>query len=90
MSKPFQIQLGDKVKDLVTGYEGIVIARTEYLNGCLRYGIQRTKLTKEGVPGAAEWIDEKQLVVVKAKAVKVEVQRTGGPAPTPRPAANPK
>lgn len=86
----FQHQLGDKVKDKVTGYEGIVIARSEYLNGCIRYGVQRDKLTKEGKPQESEWFDEKQLAIVKAKAVNVEVKRTGGPAATSRLSANPK
>jgi hypothetical protein len=86
----FQHQLGDKVKDLVTAFEGIIIARSEYLNGCIRYGVQCAKLTKEGKPQETEWFDEKQLTFVKAKAVDVEVKRTGGPAATPRLSANPK
>jgi hypothetical protein len=86
----FQHQLGDRVKDKVTGYEGIIIARSEHLNGCIRYGVQRQELSKEGKPQEAEWFDEKQLVVTKAKKVEVETKRTGGPAPTPRLSANPK
>lgn len=31
-----QVNLGDRVKDQVTGFEGIAIARTEWLFGCPR------------------------------------------------------
>lgn len=86
----FQHSLGDKVRDRVTSYDGIVTARTEYLNGCIRYGVQRDKLTKDGKPQESEWFDENQLVTVRAKAVKVKIKRTGGPAAKPRLPANPK
>ena len=30
------IQLGQKVKDKITGFTGIAVARVEYLNGCVQ------------------------------------------------------
>jgi hypothetical protein len=36
------------VKDTITGYSGIVVARHEYLNGCLRFSLQPDKLDKDG------------------------------------------
>lgn len=33
------IALGSKARDIVSGWEGIVTARYEYLNGCVRYEI---------------------------------------------------
>ena len=33
------IKLGDKVKDIVTGYEGIATSRTEFLNGCIQFEV---------------------------------------------------
>ena len=86
----FKHNLGDEVRDLVTGYSGIIIARSEYLNGCIRYGVQRTKLTKESKPQDSEWFDEKQIEVIKAKKVDVEIKRTGGPADAPKMSANPR
>ena len=32
--------LGDEVKDTITGFKGIVVARTEWLNGCARVTVQ--------------------------------------------------
>lgn len=76
------IKLGDKVKDKVTGFTGIAIARTEWLNGCIRVTVQPDKLA-DGKIAASETIDEPQLTLVKAAAVKVAVSDTGGPIPAP-------
>ena len=54
------IKLGDKVKDNITGFEGIAIARAEYLNGCISLHIQSANL-KDGSPLKAEWFDEQRL-----------------------------
>jgi hypothetical protein len=43
------VKLGDKVKDRVTGLTGIVIARTDWLNGCIRMTVQPQEL-KDGKP----------------------------------------
>ena len=41
------INLGDKVKDIVSGYTGIAVCRTSYLEGCDRIAIQ-AKVGKDG------------------------------------------
>ena len=60
------IELGQKVKDNITGFEGLVVARIEYLNGCIQFQVQPSKL-KDGKPLEAEWIDEQRLTT-KGKA----------------------
>ena len=84
------IQLGDKAKDLVTGYEGICIARTEWLNGCMRIVLQSDKLDKEGKPQEGQTFDEPQLVVTKARRVSCGPRDTGGPKPMPTRPQGPK
>ena len=70
------IELGDKVRDKITGFEGIAVSKTEHLNGCVHFGVQ-AKMLKGEMP-EAEYIDIEQLVVVrKAKAELKEP--TGGP-----------
>ena len=72
------IELGDTVVDKVSGLEGTAVSRTEYLNGCVNYGVM-PKL-KKGATEMPSWnIDEDQLRVVKKKAVKVKKTPTGGP-----------
>ena len=41
-----EIKLGDKVRDRVTGYEGIATSKTEFLNGCIQ--IEVTPKLKKG------------------------------------------
>lgn len=65
-----KINLGDKVKDSVTGFTGIAVARTTWLHGCDRITIQPEKLSKEGKVVDNNTFDEMQLVLVKANAIK--------------------
>lgn len=89
VSRP--IRLGDRVKDRITGFTGIVICETTWLNGCRRFGLQPEKL-HEGKPVEDRYFDEGQLVNVKADvhqptfllpveaAPKPAIQTPGGPA----------
>ena len=72
------IELGDKVRDTITGYSGICVAITKWLHGCKRIGIQPTELDKDGKPKPVEIFDEPQVEVIKAK-VQPTTGRTGGP-----------
>ena len=58
----YTFELGQVVKDLVTGYKGYIRARSEYLTGCSRYGVQ-TKELKDGKPQEWIWFDEDELVL---------------------------
>ncbi len=90
MFKP--IGLGDRVKDTVTGFTGIVIGVTTWLHGCIRIGVQPEKLGKDGKTQEAVWFDQSQLLLVKAgvhkpmllavaEAPPAEARRSsGGPA----------
>jgi len=44
----FKYELGQGVKDIVSGFCGVVTARIEYLTGCGQYALSPTKLSKEG------------------------------------------
>ena len=77
--------LGDTVKDTVTGFEGVVVAFTTWLNGCERLSVQPTKLDKESKPRDTVVFDIQQLVVVKAgthASPPVPQVRTGGDRPS--------
>jgi len=58
-----QIQLGNRVRDLVSGFTGIATARTEYMNGCVQFAITSSSEdgTKEPV---SRWLDTEQLEFV--------------------------
>jgi hypothetical protein len=84
-----EIKLGDVAKDTITGFEGVAIARTEWLNGCVRISLQPKKLQENGKPIDSETFDETQLAIVAPGLRHVEV-RTGGPRPAPTRARDPR
>lgn len=75
------IKLGDKVTDIVTGYTGIAVGKTEWLNKCVRIAVQKQEL-HDGKPVEQQWFDSEQLVVEAEQAVVIKKdQPTGGPRP---------
>lgn len=80
------VELGNEVKDIMTGFSGIAVARTDWLFGCSRILIEPTKLNK-GNPIEAVWYDEQRVQVVKKtrpKVVKQKIKATsGGPQKDP-------
>jgi len=54
-----EIQLGVKAKDKITGFEGIVTAKIEYLTGCAQYCL--TPECKEGKVQPNEYFDGARL-----------------------------
>lgn len=78
-----KINLGDKVKDSVTGFTGIVVGRTTWLHGCDRLIVQPEGINKEGKIYDNNSFDEPQLVLVKKAKTKEGDHSTGGPRETP-------
>ena len=62
------IELGSKVKDTVTGIEGITVCRLTYLNGCERYEVQPQGTTRDGEVIKSNWVDVDQLNVLESPA----------------------
>jgi len=58
-----QIKLGVKVKDKVSGLEGIATSITEFIYGCRRIGVSPQEL-KDGKPMEESIIDEPQLDII--------------------------
>ena len=82
-----KIKLGQVVRDKISGNEGTAIARTEWLNGCVRITIQ-PEGTKDGCPFDNFTVDEPQIEVVKATAApKAELRH--GPRADPGRANDP-
>ena len=94
-------ELGDLVKDRITGFSGITVARTTWINGCVRWTVQPTKLTKEGAQRATECFDDEQIIVLRRAAVPAYGRSApakgrragkapGGPRPAPSRPSSPK
>ena len=77
-----KIELGDEVKDKVSGFKGVVVSEHIYLNGCTRFSVL-PKVGKDGSYKESEAFDEPQLkVVTKGKFKKDNKSSSplGGPA----------
>ena len=59
-----EIKLGQKVKDKVTGFMGIAVAKCIYLNGCVQFQIVPRFNPTSGVLYRNLWVDEAQLQIV--------------------------
>lgn len=80
------VELGSKVRDRVSGWEGTATARYEYLNGCERYEVSAHD--KDGKPEGFVF-DVQQLEVLAPPAAELvrrpeavpatPQRRTGGP-----------
>lgn len=74
--KTAALQLGKKYRDKISGWEGILTARYEYMNGCVR--VEISGADKDGQPKGFVF-DEQQIELVPDGGVKTKPRRTGGP-----------
>lgn len=58
-----KFELGEIIKDKVTGFQGVAMARTEYFTDCAHYGLCSQTL-EGGKPLDWVWFDETRLVKV--------------------------
>jgi hypothetical protein len=72
------IELGAHVRDKITGFEGVVVAKTEYLTGCNRISLQSKEL-KDGKPLDWQNFDEDQCEIIDLQKVKLDMKTPGGP-----------
>ena len=57
------IELGEKVREMASGFIGTAVARCDYLNATTRYQVQPIGTQENGSMSKAEWIDEGRLTV---------------------------
>lgn len=75
------IVLGSRVKCLLTGIEGLVESKTEYMNGCAAYLVCHKSKDKKNDTILADWVDQCRLEVIDEgisnKVVKPSVSSNG-------------
>ncbi len=66
-NNPHKFTLGQRLRDRVTGFEGIANTRVEYLNGCVQYCLKPRVVEKDDeamkMP-EGNYIDDSQLEIV--------------------------
>ena len=64
-NNPHKFIIGQRVRDRVTGFEGVTISRIEYLNGCVQYCVKpEVDPKKPGTFPEGAYIDDAQLELV--------------------------
>lgn len=81
-----EIKLGDLVEDRISGFVGVVIARAEWLYGCVRYAVA-PRVLHNGDVITERWFDEPQIDVIERDTVRqrghVMAPAAGGPRRDP-------
>lgn len=77
------VAMGDKVKDTLTGFTGVVIAMTEHMTGCNQLFVL-PKSDKENEIKDGFWFDIERIEKIGERAVQIDSRRTGGDVPAPR------
>jgi hypothetical protein len=72
------VELGDKVKDKITGLEGIAVSEHKFISGCIQIGVQPPVKKKEGTLPDTFILDLERLEIVDKMAVKITISPTGG------------
>lgn len=73
------MRLGVKAKDVVSGLEGIITARCQYLNGCVQYCLTPS-VGADGKKPDSFYIDEGQIVETgPGISVPEPLRAVGGP-----------
>jgi hypothetical protein len=73
------VKLGDKVRDTITGTEGIALARVSFINGCVFFTVQGV-VGQDGKVPDQRFTPWNQLEVIPAPPPKVKRTETGGPS----------
>lgn len=73
-----EIKLGDKVRCKITGFTGIAVAKTEFINGCIQWSVL-SKIGNDKKMPEEIGVDEQSLEIVPVKKKKViKKERYGG------------
>jgi hypothetical protein len=83
------VELGDRVKEKITGFIGIVTGISHWLTGCSTCGVQ-SKGTNDGKPISPQWFDIGRLEVIDKNVISqgdvlvAEEPIPGGPQDIPQ------
>jgi hypothetical protein len=80
----FEYELGLRAKCKITGFEGIITSRVEFLTGCNRYCLQPTEL-KDYQVIESQYFDEAQIEIIGEgiKPKDVQGKERGACSPNP-------
>lgn len=65
------VKLGDRARDIVSGFEGIVVAKIQYLTGCDRYSLEGKHVLGAKAEDYYQTFDASRLELIEAGAIKL-------------------
>lgn len=80
----FEFELGQSVRDVITGFRGYVSSRIQHITGCNQYDVKPRELDKDDKMKDGQWFDEGRLEITDDESVSLPSRpekRPGGPAP---------
>lgn len=84
------VENGDRARDKISGFSGIVTCMSTWINGCVRAYVQPEEVKKDGGLPEGVSFDVEQLDVLEKQAVRMNGRPTGGPFPNPGRRPDPK
>lgn len=72
-SGEFKFSRGATLRDVITGFTGVVTGRADYITGCAQYLLQPTGMV-DGKKADTHWFDEQRLVLENTKVVQLDEQ----------------
>jgi len=79
----FKYANGDILRDIVSGYTGVVMVQAYYSTGCKHYGIQSQELNSTGEPRDWHWLDESRVELIQEKEVFFRWKKGSSSGPMP-------
>lgn len=77
-----QLNFGDRVRDRLSGFTGIVTGKHTFISGCAKVTIAPDEL-RDGKMQESQWVDVQFVEIVKARAFEVDNGRTPGGSDAP-------
>jgi len=68
----FKFKQGETLRDIVTGFTGVVVSRTDYISGCNNYRLQ-PRVGEDGKLAEAVYVDEPALE--RMDVLRIELDR---------------
>ena len=76
----FKFKKGQKAKDIITGFTGIITARADYITGCNQYSLASE--AQDNKPADYQWFDENRVEIVEETDILKRIEGEpvkGGP-----------
>jgi len=77
----FKFDNGVTVKDRITGFQGVVTGRTNYITGCNQIMVNPQKINTDGKLADSEWFDENRLQLLAEPRIVLGVPEVTGDGP---------